>query len=69
MEPSPLTRQLPPEVFQPKVVHLYESLFKVKMSLLVLNRQYLALRWIATNLIPYRRVAPALAYYLELSTV
>ncbi|KEZ45446.1 Uncharacterized protein SAPIO_CDS1754 [Scedosporium apiospermum] len=28
MEPSPLTRQLPPEVFQPKVVHLYESLFK-----------------------------------------
>ncbi|PKS10903.1 hypothetical protein jhhlp_002661 [Lomentospora prolificans] len=28
MEPSPLTRQLPPEVFQPKVVQLYESLFK-----------------------------------------
>ncbi|CAM1509292.1 Fc.00g030310.m01.CDS01 [Cosmosporella sp. VM-42] len=28
MEASPLTRQLPPEVFTPKVIQLYESLFK-----------------------------------------
>ncbi|WQF81187.1 Putative armadillo-like helical domain-containing protein [Colletotrichum destructivum] len=28
MEASPLTRQPPPEVFQPKIVQLYESLFK-----------------------------------------
>jgi hypothetical protein len=28
MEQSPLTRQLPPETFQPKIVQLYESLFK-----------------------------------------
>ncbi|KAF6817392.1 hypothetical protein CPLU01_13593 [Colletotrichum plurivorum] len=28
MEASPLTRQSPPEVFKPKVVELYESLFK-----------------------------------------
>ncbi|KXH27844.1 hypothetical protein CSIM01_06763 [Colletotrichum simmondsii] len=29
MEASPLTRQVPPEVFKPKIVQLYESLFKV----------------------------------------
>lgn len=29
MEASPLTRQPPPEVFKPKIVQLYESLFKV----------------------------------------
>ncbi|KAK1448684.1 hypothetical protein CMEL01_07999 [Colletotrichum melonis] len=29
MEASPLTRQAPPEVFKPKIVQLYESLFKV----------------------------------------
>lgn len=30
MEPSPLTRQPQPDVFQPKIVQLYESLFKVR---------------------------------------
>ncbi|SPO05117.1 uncharacterized protein DNG_07802 [Cephalotrichum gorgonifer] len=30
MEPSPLTRQPQPDVFQPKVVQLYESLFKLQ---------------------------------------
>jgi len=30
MEASPLTRQPPPEVFQPKIVQLYEQLFKVR---------------------------------------
>lgn len=29
MEPSPLTQQARPEVFQQKVVALYEELFKV----------------------------------------
>jgi hypothetical protein len=29
MEASPLTRQPQPEVFQPKIVVLYEALFKV----------------------------------------
>ena len=29
MEASPLTQQSRPEIFQPKVVQLYESLFKV----------------------------------------
>ncbi len=29
MEPSPLTHQPRPEVFQPKIVCLYEELFKV----------------------------------------
>jgi len=29
MEPSPLTQQARPEVFQPKIVELYEVLFKV----------------------------------------
>lgn len=33
MEPSPLTRQPQPEVFQPKIVQLYESLFKVRLGL------------------------------------
>lgn len=28
MEASPLTRQPQPEVFTPKIIHLYESLFK-----------------------------------------
>jgi hypothetical protein len=30
MEPSPLTQQARPEVFQQKVVELYEALFKVR---------------------------------------
>ncbi|KAK1975438.1 hypothetical protein LZ30DRAFT_754117 [Colletotrichum cereale] len=30
MEASPLTRQSPPDVFKPKIVELYESLFKVR---------------------------------------
>jgi hypothetical protein len=29
MEPSPLTQQARPEVFQPKIVELYDVLFKV----------------------------------------
>jgi len=29
MEPSPLTQQVRPEVFQQKVVKLYDALFKV----------------------------------------
>jgi hypothetical protein len=29
MEPSPLTRDSRPEVFQPKIIRLYETLFKV----------------------------------------
>lgn len=29
MEPSPLTQQARPEVFQQKIVELYEALFKV----------------------------------------
>ena len=29
MEPSPLTQDSRPEVFQPKIIHLYETLFKV----------------------------------------
>lgn len=29
MEPSPLTHQPRPEVFQQKIVRLYEALFKV----------------------------------------
>jgi hypothetical protein len=28
MEASPLTQQARPQTFQPKIVHLYESLFK-----------------------------------------
>jgi hypothetical protein len=30
MEASPLTRQLPPEVFTPKIIQLYDFLFKVR---------------------------------------
>lgn len=30
MEASPLTQQARPEVFQQKIVHLYEALFKVR---------------------------------------
>lgn len=33
MEASPLTRQLPPEVFTPKIIQLYDSLFKVSSQL------------------------------------
>ena len=29
MEPSPLTQDSRPEIFQPKIIHLYETLFKV----------------------------------------
>lgn len=29
MEPSPLTQDTRPEIFQPKIIHLYETLFKV----------------------------------------
>jgi hypothetical protein len=32
MDPSPLTQQARPEVFQQKVVSLYEELFKVGMG-------------------------------------
>lgn len=29
MEPSPLTQQARPDFFQPKIVELYQALFKV----------------------------------------
>lgn len=29
MEPSPLTQDLRPDVFQPKIIQLYEALFRV----------------------------------------
>jgi hypothetical protein len=29
MEPSPLTQDSRPEIFQPKIIRLYEALFKV----------------------------------------
>lgn len=32
MEPSPLTQQSRPEVFKPKVVELYEKLFRVSYN-------------------------------------
>ncbi len=32
MEASPLTQQARPEVFQQKIVHLYEALFKVRQN-------------------------------------
>jgi hypothetical protein len=32
MEASPLTQQSRPETFQPKVVHLYEELFKARIK-------------------------------------
>lgn len=31
MEPSPLTQDSRPEIFQPKIIRLYESLFKVRI--------------------------------------
>ena len=31
MEASPLTRQPQPEVFVPKIIELYDSLFKVRV--------------------------------------
>ncbi len=39
MEASPLTQQVRPEVFQQKVVALYEELFKV--GILVMRRDHL----------------------------
>jgi len=30
MEPSPLTQDTRPEIFQPKIISLYETLFKVR---------------------------------------
>jgi hypothetical protein len=30
MEPSPLTQDVRPDSFQPKIVRLYETLFKVR---------------------------------------
>jgi hypothetical protein len=69
MEPSPLTRQLPPEVFQPKVVHLYESLFKVKNVLAGLESKIFSLALEPPTRFPYRAVAPTVPYDLELSMV
>ena len=34
MEPSPLTQVSRPDVFQPKIIQLYETLFKVSCRLL-----------------------------------
>ena len=33
MEPSPLTQVLRPDFFQPKIVRLYETLFRVRVLL------------------------------------
>lgn len=30
MEPSPLTQDSRPEIFQPKIIRLYETLFRVR---------------------------------------
>lgn len=32
MEPSPLTQDSRPEIFQPKIIRLYEQLFRVRFS-------------------------------------
>lgn len=40
MEPSPLTQQARPEVFQQKVVSLYEELFKVKTAYPVIPQTF-----------------------------
>lgn len=40
MEASPLTQQTRPETFQPKIVQLYESLFKVCPTSLNCHQQY-----------------------------
>lgn len=37
MEPSPLTQVSRPELFQPKIISLYETLFKVRVCLLRVN--------------------------------
>lgn len=34
MEPSPLTQVSRPELFQPKIISLYETLFKVRKAIL-----------------------------------
>lgn len=33
MEPSPLTQDSRPQTFQPKIIHLYETLFKVRLHM------------------------------------
>jgi hypothetical protein len=33
MEPSPLTQVSRPELFQPKIISLYETLFQVRVRL------------------------------------
>jgi hypothetical protein len=38
MEPSPLTQVLRPDFFQPKIVRLYEQLFRVRSLLQDLPR-------------------------------
>lgn len=40
MEASPLTQQNRPETFQPKIVQLYETLFKVCPSPMYANTTY-----------------------------
>jgi hypothetical protein len=37
MDPSPLTQVSRPELFQPKIISLYETLFKVRVCLLKLE--------------------------------
>jgi hypothetical protein len=51
MEPSPLTQDSRPEIFQPKIIRLYETLFKVRAcdsylvnSLLTLRRKTMKTR-------------------------
>jgi hypothetical protein len=42
MESSPLTQQARPEVFQQKIVELYESLFKVGPVPVINTREHFA---------------------------
>ena len=43
MEASPLTQQARPEVFQQKIVHLYEALFKVRQPPIISSLVFLPL--------------------------
>ncbi len=55
MEQSPLTHQPRPEVFQPKIVGLYEALLKVWTTLFISSPFPLPP---APSLLPIRRAGP-----------
>jgi hypothetical protein len=42
MEPSPLTQDSRPEIFQPKIIRLYETLFKVRANYSSITRPQVA---------------------------